>query len=51
MMATGSIAAYRTGVLAYYKCRSSNAKVKGINNKIKVSKRNVCGYRTLTILC
>ena len=51
MMATGSIAAYRTGILAYYKCRSSNAKVKGINNKIKVSKRNVCGYRTLTILC
>ena len=30
-----SIAAYRTGILAYYKCRTSNAKVEGINNKNK----------------
>jgi transposase len=42
---SNSIAAYRTGILAYYKCRTSNAKVEGINNKIKVLKRNAFGYR------
>jgi transposase len=42
-----SIAAYRTGILAYYKCRTSNAKVEGINNKIKVLKRNAYGYRDI----
>jgi transposase len=42
-----SIAAFRTGILAYYKCRTSNAKVEGINNKIKVLKRNAYGYRDI----
>ena len=42
-----SIVAYRTGILAYYKCRTSNAKVEGINNKIKVLKRNAYGYRDI----
>ena len=32
------------GILAYYKCRTSNAKVEGINKKIKVLKRNPYGY-------
>ena len=45
-----SIAAYRTGILAYYKCRTSNAKVEGINNKIKVLKRNAYGYRDIAYL-
>ena len=39
-----SIAAYRTGILAYYKCRTSNAKVEGINNKIKA-----CGETSSTL--
>ena len=42
-----SIAAYRTGILAYYKCRTSNAKVEGINNKRKGLKRNAYGYRDI----
>jgi len=42
-----SIAAYITGILAYYKCRTSTAKVEGINNKIKVLKRNAYGYRDI----
>ena len=45
-----SIAAYRTGILAYYKCRTSNAKVEGINNKIKVLKRNAYVYRDIAYL-
>lgn len=45
-----SIAAYRTGILAYYKCRTSNAKVEGINNKIKVLKRNAYGYRNIAYI-
>ena len=39
-----SIAAYRTGILAYYKCRTSNAKVEGINNKIKGL--TICPYKS-----
>jgi transposase len=42
-----TIAGYRTGILAYYKHRTSNAKVEGINNKIKVLKRCAYGYRDL----
>lgn len=35
----------RTGILAWYDARTSNAKVEGINNKIKVLKRRAYGYR------
>lgn len=40
-----SIYAYRTGIVAWYDCKTSNAKVEGINNKIKVMKRQAYGYR------
>ena len=40
-----SIYGYRKGILAWYDCRTSNAKVEGINNKIKVMKRQAYGYR------
>ena len=40
-----SIAGFKSGILAYYDCRTSNAKVEGINNKIKVLKRTAYGYR------
>ena len=33
------------GILAYYTCRISTGKVEGINNKIKVMKRNAYGFR------
>ncbi len=36
---------FRTGILAWYDCRISTAKVEGINNKIKVMKRNAYGFR------
>ena len=35
----------KDGVLAYYDCRLSTGKVEGINNKIKVMKRNAYGFR------
>ena len=37
--------AFRTGILAWYDDRLSTAKVEGINNKIKVMKRNAYGFR------
>lgn len=40
-----TIAAHRTGILAWYDCRISTGKVEGINNKIKVMKRNAYGFR------
>ena len=40
-----TIAAYRYGILAWYDCHISIAKVEGINNKIKVLKRNAYGFR------
>ena len=40
-----TIAAYRYGILAWYDCHISTAKVEGINNKIKVLKRNAYGFR------
>ena len=40
-----SIYGYRRGILAWYDCHTSNAKVEGINNKIKVMKRQAYGYR------
>ncbi len=35
----------KEGILAYYSCRISTGKVEGINNKIKVMKRNAYGFR------
>lgn len=40
-----TLAAHRTGILAWYDCHISTAKVEGINNKIKVMKRNAYGFR------
>ena len=40
-----AIAAYRYGILTWYDCHISTAKVEGINNKIKVLKRNAYGFR------
>ena len=37
--------AYRRGILAWYDCHLSTGKVEGINNKIKVMKRNAYGFR------
>ena len=37
--------AAKKGILAYYDCRISTGKVEGINNKIKVMKRNAYGFR------
>lgn len=37
--------AYRRGILAWYDCHISTGKVEGINNKIKVMKRNAYGFR------
>ena len=39
-----TIMAYRTGILAWYDC-PYRRKVEGINNKIKVMKRVVYGFR------
>ena len=38
-----TILASKKGVLAWYDCHISTEKVEGINNKIKVMKRNVYG--------
>ena len=40
-----TIMAHRTGILAWYDCHFSTAIVEGINNKIKVLKRNAYGFR------
>lgn len=40
-----TVMAHRTGILAWYDGRFSTAKVEGINNKIKVLKRNAYGFR------
>ena len=40
-----TILLHRTGILAWYRCRISTAKVEGINNKIKVMKRVAYGFR------
>ena len=37
--------AYRSGILAWYDCHLSTGKVEGINNKIKVMKKNAYGFR------
>ncbi len=36
---------YKKGILAWYDCHLSTGKVEGINNKIKVMKRNAYGFR------
>ena len=40
-----TVMAFRTGILAWYDDRLSTVKVEGINNKIKVMKRNAYGFR------
>lgn len=40
-----TVLAYRSGILSWYDCHISTAKVEGINNKIKVMKRNAYGFR------
>lgn len=40
-----TIMGYRTGILAWYDCHISTGKVEGINNKIKVMKRQAYGFR------
>ena len=40
-----TVMAHRTGILAWYDGHFSTAKVEGINNKIKVLKRNAYGFR------
>ena len=35
----------KKGILAWYDCHISTGKVEGINNKIKVMKRNAYGFR------
>ena len=39
-----TVLAYRRGILSWYDCHISTAKVEGINNKIKVMKRNAYGF-------
>lgn len=43
--AANSLLARRTGILAWYDCRATNAVLEGTNNKIKVLKRKAYGYR------
>ena len=45
MKMAATIMARITGILAWYDCRISTGKVEGINNKIKVMKRNAYGFR------
>lgn len=40
-----TLLAHRRGILAWYDCHISTGKVEGINNKIKVVKRNAYGFR------
>ena len=40
-----TVLAYRRGILSWYDCHISTAKVEGINNKIKVMKRNAYGFK------
>lgn len=42
-----SVARYQSGILAWFDHPISNAVVEGMNNKIKVLKRNAYGYRDL----
>ena len=40
-----TLLAHKRGILAWYDCHISTGKVEGINNKIKVMKRNAYGFR------
>lgn len=40
-----TVLAYKRGILACYDCHISTGNVEGINNKIKVMKRNAYGFR------
>ena len=40
-----TVKTYKKGILAWYDCHLSIGKVEGINNKIKVMKRNAYGFR------
>ena len=40
-----TVLAYKRGILAWYDCHISTGNVEGINNKIKVMKRNAYGFR------
>ena len=40
-----TLLAHKKGILAWYDCHISTGKVEGINNKIKVMKRNAYGFR------
>ena len=40
-----TLLAHRRGILAWYDCHISTGKIEGINNKIKVMKRNAYGFR------
>lgn len=42
-----TLAAYRTGILAYYDHKISTGPLEGTNNKIKVLKRNAYGFRDM----
>ena len=45
-----ALMAYRRGILAWYDCQISTAKVKGIDNKIKVFKRVAYGFYRSEVL-
>lgn len=40
-----TVKTYKKGILAWYDCHLSTGKIEGINNKIKVMKRNAYGFR------
>ena len=40
-----TVLGHKRGILAWYDCHLSTGKVEGINNKIKVMKRNAYGFR------
>lgn len=40
-----TVKTYKKGILAWYDCHLAKGKVEGINNKIKVMKRNAYGFR------
>jgi transposase len=41
----GTLAMYRTGILAYYRYRISTGPLEGTNNKIKTMQRQAYGFR------
>ena len=45
MKVANMLLARRTGILAWYDCKVTNAILEGTNNKVKVLKRKAYGYR------